>query len=207
MTANEARLMYFTSESMTHKDISEALGMSEKSVVTAIRTCGIRQRDIIQRQKDKWLRVHRDTFTLDKDGSIERCVQCRIFMIDRPDIVPPDWAWEINGRLGDMCRACAKEMNSRHKRRMDGLSRIGCIVCRIERGVFSETEIHHLRDKLGIGQRRNHDRTIPLCPGHHRLGGRGTARHEGLAIWEMRHGAEIDLLDMVNTILEDTIKE
>lgn len=202
MTKDMARELYFSNDRATHKEIAQELRMAEKTVIAAICESGVRQRDVIQRQKDKWFRDYKDTFTLDSEEQIERCSQCCIFMIDREDIVPPDWAWDINGRLGDICRACGKEMNVRQKKRMSNLVRVGCIVCRVERGVYTAPEIHHLRDQLGIGQRKNHDRTIPLCPEHHRLGGYGIARHGSLREWEKRHGAEADLLDMVNTVLE-----
>ncbi len=202
MTKEMARELYFADDRITHKEIAKELKMAGKTVMTAICECGVRQRDVIQRQKDKWLREYRATFTLDRENQIERCIQCRIFMIDREDIVPPDWAWAINGRMGDICRACGKEMNVQQKKRMNNLVRVGCMVCKIEFGIYTEPEIHHLRDRLGIGQRKNHDRTIPLCPEHHRLGGYGIARHDSLQEWEKRHGAEADLLEMVDTVLE-----
>lgn len=194
--------LYFANVRITHKEIAKELKMAEKTVIAAICERGVRQRDIIQREKDKWFLKHRNTFTLDRENQIERCVQCQIFMINREDIVPPEWAWDINGRLGDICRACGKEMNVRQKKRMNELVRVGCIVCRVELGVYTTPEIHHLRDRLGVGQRKNHDRTIPLCPEHHRLGGYGIARHGSLQEWEKRHGTEAELLDMVNTVLE-----
>ena len=195
--------MYFSDSVTTHKEIAAELSMTEKSVAEIICGEGVRPRDMLQRHKDKWLRTHIATFTLTEAGEIERCGQCLIFMIDMEDIVPPDWGWDINGRIGDICRACEKEMNARQKKRMHTLRRIGCIVCRIERGAFTQPEIHHLRDGLGTGQRRNHDKTIPLCPNHHRLGGYGVSRHDSLIEWERRHGKETELLDMVNTVLED----
>ncbi len=202
MKCDLARVMYFSNDSITHEEIAAELGMSQKAVMTAVCDCGIRQRDIVQRQKDKWLRKYRATFTLDDEGQLERCAQCDMFMINLKDLVPPGWAWGINGRIGDICRACEKEMNTQQKKRFTSLRDIGCIVCRLENGVHSQPEIHHVRDTLGVGQKRDHDRTIPLCPTHHRLGGYGVARHEGLPEWEKRHGSEVGLLDMVNTILE-----
>jgi hypothetical protein len=198
--------LYFGGDDVTHKEIAEELGITEKFVLNTICSCGIRQRDVIQRQKDKWMRLYGETFTITESGEIDRCVQCRIRMVDKIEIVPRGWSWNLNGRAGDICRACVKDMNAQHKRRMNALSRIGCVVCRMESGVHTPPEIHHLRDMLGVGQKRNHDRTIPLCANHHRLGGYGIARHEGLDEWEKRHGRETELLDMVNTVLEDMLQ-
>lgn len=44
------------------------------------------------------------------------------------------------------------------------LQQIGCIAC-LQRGVFSQPDIHHL---LSGGRRRGNRYTIPLCPWHHR---------------------------------------
>lgn len=197
--------MYHADSEITHKQIAKHLGLHDKTVVNAIVKTGVRHRDIYQRQKDRWLRKNRETLTVDEDGNIARCEQCLIFMIEDKNIIPDMWAWDINGRIGDICRACEKEMNASQKKRMARLREIGCIVCRIETGLYVEPEIHHLRDGLGVGQRKNHYRTIPLCPEHHRLGGYGIARHNSLREWEDRHGSESELLDIVNLGVEPSL--
>jgi hypothetical protein len=40
---------------------------------------------------------------------------------------------------------------------------LGCIACNMQ-GRYAEPDIHHL---VSLGP-RNHQRTIPLCPAHHR---------------------------------------
>src|ERR1700722_16827875 len=51
------------------------------------------------------------------------------------------------------------------KQRLDKLSRSGCVVCRMQHGAFTEGEIQHL---TAGGRRLGHDRSICLCPWHHR---------------------------------------
>jgi hypothetical protein len=45
------------------------------------------------------------------------------------------------------------------------LGEMGCIVCRLSHGAFVQSEVAHLTD---AGRRTGHERTIPLCPWHHR---------------------------------------
>lgn len=45
------------------------------------------------------------------------------------------------------------------------LGEMGCIVCRQNFGAFVQSEVAHLTDG---GRRTGHQRTIPLCPWHHR---------------------------------------
>ena len=68
---------------------------------------------------------------------------------------------------------------------------LGCILC------GRPAEIHHLRSGVGMGQRSSDDRAIPLCPEHHRLGGRGTAIHAGIKSFAANHGTEEELLAIV----------
>lgn len=85
---------------------------------------------------------------------------------------------------------------------MDDLSRIsslGCIVCRLQYNVFSEAEIHHLREGTGLGLRD--ERTIPLCPTHHRSGGHGIAFHAGKKTFEENYGTQIELWEKTNELL------
>jgi len=60
----------------------------------------------------------------------------------------------------------------------------GCVICR------RPAELHHL-PKLGMGLKG--EKMIPLCPEHHRLGGRGVAVHAGRKSFEKNFGSEEDL--------------
>jgi len=53
-----------------------------------------------------------------------------------------------------------------------------------------------------MAQRADDEEVIPLCPEHHRHGGRGVAIHAGRETWEARFGTERELLEEVNRKLE-----
>jgi len=82
------------------------------------------------------------------------------------------------------------------KARLDRVAALGCILC------GRPAEIHHLRDGQGMAQRADDEEAIPLCPEHHRDGGRGTAIHAGRESFEARFGTERELLAEVNRRLE-----
>ena len=88
------------------------------------------------------------------------------------------------------------------KERFDKLHRLGCIVCR-KKGTYSQPAIHHITRG---GQKRDHQRTIPLCPYHHQYGGFGEAVHDRYKIFPDRYGTEDELLLMVNKTLTQTNK-
>lgn len=78
---------------------------------------------------------------------------------------------------------------------------IGCIVCK--RAGYGDTpaELHHVREKTGMGMRENDNSVIPLCHAHHRTGGYGIAFHAGRQEWERRHGTQAELLEQVRAWL------
>lgn len=92
-------------------------------------------------------------------------------------------------------------MKAKDRKRLTKLVSFGCIVCKREIMIFMDAEIHHLRDGRGIGHKKDHEKTIPLCPSHHRTGGYGIAFHAGQREWETRHGKETELLKAVNDAL------
>ena len=91
----------------------------------------------------------------------------------------------------------------KNKKHLDAVASIGCIVC-INKG-FGPTpaEVHHLRDGYGAGQRAPDEETLPLCPGHHRLGdgtknyGYQIGSHQSPLEFERRYGTERELLKQV----------
>lgn len=88
------------------------------------------------------------------------------------------------------------------KAHLNALAELGCIVC-INLGYGkTPSEIHHLRDGVGGGQRNSHKNAIPLCHAHHRTGGYGVAFHAGKAEFENRYGTERELLAKVNQMIE-----
>ena len=143
----------------------------------------------------------RVSLNLDEITILNRCVQCCIILADNPLFMPYKWNWKNSGRHGDLCNGCCYDMRIADKKRLDKLVSLGCVVCKKEIMVFADAEIHHLRDGRGVGQKKDHSKTIPLCPMHHRIGGHGIAFHAGQAEWESRHGRETSLLEEVDEVL------
>ena len=78
---------------------------------------------------------------------------------------------------------------------MGAISRLGCIVCRIQGRGYVPAAVHHL---LSGDRRKGHRWTIPLCdPGHHQnapMGSGEVSRHPNRAEFERRYGTELELL-------------
>lgn len=96
-------------------------------------------------------------------------------------------------------------MTKLERQHYDRLFNLGCIACyHLDYG-YSPPEIHHIRHKTGVGKRAAFDKTIPLCPLHHRLGGYGHAYHAGRLAFEQNIGkTEIELLELTLKLLEKT---
>ena len=91
----------------------------------------------------------------------------------------------------------------RAQRYLDRVARLGCIVCRNvgQYPDWAATEIHHLREGMGMSQKNDYLHTLPLCPIHHRTGGRGVGFHAGRESWEAHFGSERSLLWEVRRLL------
>jgi hypothetical protein len=87
----------------------------------------------------------------------------------------------------------ANRPTEEQKARWERIVGYGCIVCR------RSAEIHHIETKMGC--RKDHSRTIPLCPYHHRIGQRGMALHAGKKEFEKNFGSESELLDKINELI------
>lgn len=92
-------------------------------------------------------------------------------------------------------------MKKAEREHLSKLVSLGCIVCRNLGYRDSPAEVHHIRAGNGVGQRSSHFDTLPLCPGHHRTGGHGTAIHAGQKTWEAKFGSERKLLEQVRGYL------
>ena len=79
--------------------------------------------------------------------------------------------------------------DERHLARVRSLP---CVVC----GAPPPVEAHHPRAGQGMGQKAGDDMAISLCESCHRTGGVGVAFHAGPRIWVLKHGSELDLLDI-----------
>ncbi len=67
---------------------------------------------------------------------------------------------------------------------MSRVADMGCIIC------YHPAEIHHL---TGAGMGLKSKEFIPLCPFHHRNGGKGNAIHAGVKTWEYIHSTQEEL--------------
>ena len=96
----------------------------------------------------------------------------------------------------------AKRRPSKAERdHMDRVAALGCIVCKNSGYPDTPAEIHHTRANAGGAQRSPHTEVLPLCPGHHRIGGHGIAIHAGQKTWERLYGTEGELLEQVERLL------
>lgn len=92
-------------------------------------------------------------------------------------------------------------MTKAEKQRFQRLIDLGCIVCLRAGWGYSQPEVHHIRTGQGMAQRASSDKTIPLCPQHHRIGGWGVALHAGQKEFESRYGNEQFLLEYTNKLI------
>ena len=88
---------------------------------------------------------------------------------------------------------------------MDLAAALGCIVCHNEGHGWSPAELHHPRAGMGMGQRASHMDVLPLCPNHHRNGNHGVAIHQGQKTWEKNFGTELELLEQVREMLDESM--
>lgn len=89
-----------------------------------------------------------------------------------------------------------KSATKAEKHHMNKVAALGCIACQINGIEDSPSEIHHIREGMGMGQRNSHYKTIPLCAQHHRHG--VNAIHQSKTLFTQEFGTELELLEMVN---------
>lgn len=86
---------------------------------------------------------------------------------------------------------------------MDEITRLGCIVCLLQRYGFVPPAVHHLLDEGG--RRIGHLFSIPLCqPGHHKDAPKSSgeiSRHPNKARFEERYGTEESLLEKTREMI------
>jgi len=106
-------------------------------------------------------------------------------------------AWNVRTKQAKIA------MKNSDKNRLDALSQMGCIACRIAGYGITPPEIHHIRHGVGMGQRNNHSMTIPLCPQHHRgtAGNKVPSVHGSPRAFALAFGTELELLDRVNRMM------
>lgn len=92
--------------------------------------------------------------------------------------------------------------NAAEATHMNRVQELGCICCRIERGLFTPAEIHHIDGKTKPGA---HLYVLPLCYFHHRAGlctDDVVSRHPYKKRFEQRYGTEQELHNAVAELLE-----
>jgi hypothetical protein len=84
---------------------------------------------------------------------------------------------------------------------LNAITRIGCIVCRLQGLGATPAEPHHL---LSGGRRMGHLFSIPLCYLHHR-GGRNddevVSASQNKRRFEARYGSELELLERTRELV------
>lgn len=83
--------------------------------------------------------------------------------------------------------------------RFEALHKMGCYICTVLYGFgWRKPEIAHL--DTGMGRRKDHKKTIPLCTYHHREG--ELSHHRNGKGFAVLFGTDELLLDRVNDVLE-----
>ena len=96
--------------------------------------------------------------------------------------------------------------NKANKRRFEIIREIGCIICKMELGVFSPCTWHHID---GQKNQEKHKLTIGLCEKHHDADQKYpksqdyVSRHPNKRVFERRYGSEQELLEYQNRLIEE----
>ena len=97
-------------------------------------------------------------------------------------------------------------MKREEKEYLDRLSSLGCYCCRVDYGIETPANIHHIREGQGMSQRAPHiGGTIPLCEGHHQ-GNFDTTKlafHNSPKQWREKYGSEADIARGYHKLLEN----
>ena len=82
------------------------------------------------------------------------------------------------------------------KKRLDQVAELGCLVCDDLGNEDTPAQIHHQ-----LGQGRDDNKVLPLCPYHHLDGGYGIAVHDGTRTWEKIYGTQASMVERVNLLV------
>jgi hypothetical protein len=91
---------------------------------------------------------------------------------------------------------------AKERKWMNAITQLGCIVCLLDRGVKSPTQIHHIDGKTKPDAHLN---SIPLCYLHHQAGTdccEYVSRHPYKARFVARYGTEQHLLAETKRLLK-----
>lgn len=92
------------------------------------------------------------------------------------------------------------DMNKAEREHYAKVAQLPCKACKNLGLGETPAEIHHERT---VGRKKApYHRVMPLCPTHHRTGGKGVAFHEtGRDEWESKYGTQEDMINETNTEL------
>lgn len=93
-----------------------------------------------------------------------------------------------------------KHKTAADKARFANLKWMRCCVCNPAENFYPMPDIHHI--ETGMGRRKDHQRTIPLCKKHHTEG--MLSIHRNKTVFQLWYGSEAELLAKVNALLEAT---
>jgi hypothetical protein len=98
----------------------------------------------------------------------------------------------------------AKNKTKLEKERLEIIGNMPCYAC-YQDGKEINAEVHHIRNKTGLGLRPSHFDTIPLCHSHHRTG--KISVHLGKKVFVEKYGTEQEILKIVNEQVEKIIHD
>ena len=98
----------------------------------------------------------------------------------------------------------AKNKTKLEKERLQIVAGMPCYACFCD-GKETNAEVHHIRNKTGLGLRPSHFDTIPLCYSHHRTG--KISVHLGKKAFVEKYGTEQEILKIVNQQVEKIIHD
>ena len=79
------------------------------------------------------------------------------------------------------------------KEHMQNVADLGCIICKKMGFPDSPAELHHIKDKTGMGKKATNYEVIPLCPHHHRNS--EDSYHQSPQNFTEKWGSQQELLD------------
>tara|TARA_R110002126_G_scaffold36801_3_gene111611 strand:+ start:4420 stop:4800 length:381 start_codon:yes stop_codon:yes gene_type:complete len=89
-----------------------------------------------------------------------------------------------------------KTKTAQEKKHLSHIAELGCIACAKLGWLDSPAEIHHIKNKTGIGRKASNFEAIPLCPEHHRNG--SLSYHYSPKNFTITFGTQALLLDELN---------
>ena len=90
--------------------------------------------------------------------------------------------------------------SNKEKLHMSIVAGLGCLICNKMGFPDSPAELHHIKDKTGMGRKASNFEVIPLCPRHHRHG--VAAYHYRPTSFTKKLGTQKELLNETLTMVK-----